>query len=149
MDIGVSQAGFKILVCVELDKEACASLKANHERQLDPPRLYEGDVRALDPEDLLKDLPGASTLDLLFGGAPCQAFSQIGKQKSLEDERGPLLFEILRFARELKPRAIMVEQVKGLLSAKDASGKKGGCSSFFGRLGKPGLQREMEALAGR
>ena len=65
-------------------------------------------------------------IDLLFGGPPCQAFSQIGKQRSLLDERGELLFQIIRYAKVIQPRAIMIEQVKGLLSAKDLSGKRGG-----------------------
>jgi DNA (cytosine-5)-methyltransferase 1 len=65
-------------------------------------------------------------LTLLFGGSPCQTFSQIGKRSSLEDERGELLFQILRFADVFRPHAIMIEQVKGLLNAVDNQDRKGG-----------------------
>ncbi len=68
----------------------------------------------------------AGELDLLCGGPPCQSFSQIGKQQGLNDERGLLLFEMVRFARVMKPKAIFIEQVTGLASAKDAHGNRGG-----------------------
>ena len=60
-------------------------------------------------------------LDLLFGGPPCQAFSQIGKRACLDDERGMLLFEIIRFANAFKPRAIMIEQVRGAVETLSGS----------------------------
>lgn len=132
MDIGVSQAGFKILSCVEIDRHACSSLRLNHSFQNNPPLIYEDDIRNLDPLEIISLAKGnIMNIDLLFGGPPCQAFSQIGKQKSLADERGLLLFEIIRFAKEILPRAILIEQVKGLLSAKNNSGKRGGVFESF------------------
>lgn len=127
MDLGVSQAGFRILAAIELDPHCCDTLRAVNARNGYKPMIIEGDIRDIDPSDLMSRLelkPGA--LDLLCGGPPCQAFSQIGKQKSLKDERGLLLFEMTRFAKALKPKAILIEQVKGLLSARDARGNRGG-----------------------
>lgn len=132
MDIGVQQAGFNIKACIELDKNCCATLRENISREKRDTIVYEGDIKTIEPEIVLNDIgmvPGQ--VDLLFGGPPCQAFSQIGKQKSLEDERGLLLFQIIRYANILQPRAIMIEQVKGLLNAKDLSGKKGGVFEQF------------------
>lgn len=57
--------------------------------------------------------------DLLAGGVPCPPFSMAGKQLGRDDERD-LFPEILRLAEELSPRAIMIENVRGLLSAKFA-----------------------------
>src|SRR3546814_7093841 len=68
----------------------------------------------------------AGELDLLFGGPPCQTFSQIGKQGSLRDARGKLLFSMVEYARKLKPRAILIENVKALQSAPNLAGKRGG-----------------------
>lgn len=132
MDIGVQQAGFTILSCLELDKNCCETLRENISRENRKTIVYEGDIKAFAPEQLLKDLgynPGE--VDLLFGGPPCQAFSQIGKQQSLLDERGLLLFQMVRYAKVIQPRAIMIEQVKGLLTAKDLSGKRGGVFEQF------------------
>lgn len=136
MDIGVMQAGFDIKACVELDKNCCETLRENICREKRDTIVFEGDIKVLDPLEILR-ATGLSEgeVDLLFGGPPCQAFSQIGKQKSLEDERGLLLYEILRYAKDLQPKAIMIEQVKGLLSAKDLSGDMGGVfKSFINQL---------------
>lgn len=132
MDIGVQQAGFDILSCLELDKHCCDTLRENILREGRKTKVYEGDIREYSPEQILKDLhkkPGE--IDLMFGGPPCQAFSQIGKQLSLMDERGLLLFQMIRYASVIQPRAIMMEQVKGLLTAKDLSGKRGGVFEQF------------------
>lgn len=132
MDIGVQQAGFTILSCLELDKNCCETLRENISRENRKTIVYEGDIKEFAPEQLLKDLGyNPAEVDLLFGGPPCQAFSQIGKQQSLFDERGLLLFQMVRYAKVIQPRAIMIEQVKGLLTAKDLSGKRGGVFEQF------------------
>lgn len=122
MDLGVRQAGFRVLASLELDPHCCASLRANAEPGT---RVLEADIRAVGAEALRDELglrPGQ--LDLLFGGPPCQPFSQIGKRDGAVDPRASLLFELVRFAEALRPRAIFVEQVKGLL----------GAGAVFGRL---------------
>lgn len=127
MDIGVMQAGFDILACVEIDPYCCETLRAAVTREQRRTRIIEDDIRNINPVDLMRDLclePG--DLDLLCGGPPCQTFSQIGKRECLEDERGMLLFEMPRFAEVFRPKAILLEQVKGLLNAPDRSGKIGG-----------------------
>lgn len=127
LDIGVRQAGFDIRACVELDPNACETLRAAVRRENLNTIVYEGDIRALDPMTILAATGRRSgELDLLFGGPPCQAFSVCGKQKALEDERGMLLFQMIRYTEAFRPKAVLMEQVKGLLSAKDAGGKKGG-----------------------
>lgn len=126
MDIGVKRAGFEILACIELDEHACATLRANIVRNNEKTKVIEGDIRDVRPADLLKELNvKKGEVDLLFGGPPCQSFSQIGKQLHLKDERGLLLFEVVRFAKEIKPKVILVEQVKGLLTAKGDEGRRG------------------------
>jgi len=127
MDIGVIQAGFELLACIESDPYACQTLRAAAEREKRSTLIIEKDIRQVSPTQLLQQLNlGAGELDLLFGGPPCQTFSQIGKQQSLADERGLLLFETVRFAAILRPKCILVEQVKGVLTAKDQHGRRGG-----------------------
>ena len=68
-----------------------------------------GDVRKID----VRMLPD---FDLLVGGFPCQSFSVAGKRKGFEDTRGTLFFEIARIVATKKPRILLLENVKGLLS---------------------------------
>ncbi|MCG3775260.1 MAG: Modification methylase HpaII [Nitrospira sp.] len=132
MDIGVRQAGFQVLAEVEFDKHCCNTLRAAAERERTGTVVVEEDIRQLAPELLRKKLgikPGE--LDLLFGGPPCQSFSLAGKQMGLDDERGLLLFEMARFAKVLKPKVILMEQVKGLLSAKGKHNRRGEVFELF------------------
>ncbi len=126
MDIGILAAGFEVLACVERDPNCCTTLRLNIEEEGRRTKVVEADVRNIDPNSLMRDLGlRVGELDLLFGGPPCQAFSQIGKQGALTDERGLLLFEMVRFAKTFRPRVVLIEQVKGLLSATDQKGYRG------------------------
>ena len=68
-----------------------------------------GDITKIDA----KDIPDH---DLLTAGFPCQAFSVAGKRKGFEDTRGTLFFEIARIAKEKRPKALLLENVKGLVN---------------------------------
>lgn len=132
MDIGVKQAGFEIKGCIEFDPFACETLRTNIKKNNESTVVFETDIRQLSPETVADHLAiKKHHLSLLFGGPPCQAFSLAGKQLSLDDERGLLLFEMIRFARFFEPEVILLEQVKGLLSAKNEYGKKGGVFARF------------------
>lgn len=148
MDIGVTQAGFDVLACVELDHNCCDTLRENIRRQRLNTKVYEGDIRAFSPEALMEELNvSVGEIDLLFGGPPCQAFSQIGKKLSLEDDRGMLIYQVVRYAEVLKPHAIMMEQVKGLLTAKDLSGETGGVfNSFIKELDRLGYVPKWKVM---
>lgn len=148
MDVGVIQAGFDVVACVEIDPHCCDTLRGAATRERRNTRVVEDDIRKVDPERLMRELllrPG--DLDLLCGGSPCQSFSQIGKRECLEDERGMLLFEFVRFARALKPKAIMIEQVKGLLNAPDQAGEIGGVyQQLVGELRALGYEPKMNVI---
>lgn len=127
MDLGVHEAGFNVLASLEIDPHCCETLRAWKKKKRLKTQIIENDITQVDPSELIKNLglePGQ--LDLLFGGPPCQAFSQIGAQKSLGDARGMLLFQMVRFAKVFRPKAVLIEQVKGLLGAKDMNDTKGG-----------------------
>ena len=68
-----------------------------------------GDITKINPADL-------PDFDLLCGGFPCQAFSIAGKRRGFEDTRGTLFFDIARILKAKKPRLLLLENVKGLLS---------------------------------
>ena len=67
-----------------------------------------GDVTKVDAKDVPEH-------DLLVGGFPCQAFSVAGKRGGFEDARGTLFFEVARIAKEKQPKALLLENVKGLV----------------------------------
>jgi DNA (cytosine-5)-methyltransferase 1 len=99
--LGLEQAGFTHVACVELDPHACRTLR--HNRCW---RVVEGDVRDLNG----KQFEG---IDLLAGGVPCPPFSVAGKQLGKADERD-LFPEMVRLASEAQPRAVLIENVRGL-----------------------------------
>lgn len=132
MDIGVEDAGFSVLAQLEVDEHCCNTLRTAKERYGRATEIIEGDIRKVDAAGLRKRLKlRKNELELLFGGPPCQSFSLAGKQLGLGDERGMLLFEIIRFADEFQPKVILLEQVKGLLSSKGPLSKRGEVFEMF------------------
>lgn len=134
------RAGFDILAEIEHDEHCCSTLRATVAREKTNTKVIQADIKTVDPKHLLADLNiKKGELDLLFGGPPCQSFSLAGKQLGLCDERGPLLFEIIRFAKHILPKVILLEQVKGLLSAKEKNNRRGEVfESFLAEIEKIG-----------
>ncbi|MGY4559449.1 DNA (cytosine-5-)-methyltransferase [Bacillus thuringiensis] len=139
--MGMEQAGHKCLGYVECDPrcERCKkftkhipSKKHNHtictecgkEKRQHARFSYEsihnakGEWTAYDittvTNDDLRLLRGQ--VDVICGGFPCQAFSIAGKRLGFAETRGTLFFEIARFAKEIQPRYLFLENVRGLLS---------------------------------
>ncbi|MEW2575021.1 DNA cytosine methyltransferase [Streptomyces syringium] len=118
--VGLHNAGFKHLALVELDRHAVTTLRANVHRW---PGWGKSRADALEPMDV-KDFLDSDVhkalgleegqLDLLAGGVPCPPFSLAGKQLGADDERD-LFPEMLKMIRVLKPKAVMIENVRGIL----------------------------------
>lgn len=104
--LGLEQAGFQHVALVELDKAACMTLRLNRPKW----NVIECDVKNFSAKDY-------SYIDLLAGGVPCPPFSVAGKQLGQNDERD-LFPEALRIIGECKPKAVMLENVRGLLMPK-------------------------------
>lgn len=127
LDIGFHQAGYRTLACIEIDEQACLTLKANRERYFPNAEIINSDVSEVDVNDLMaRNGLQVGELDVLYGGPPCQSFSQIGKKDNLNDIRGRLLFAMVDYARILEPKTILIENVKALQSAPDLKGVRGG-----------------------
>lgn len=110
--MGVAQAGFEHLGIVECDQWCCETLNYNRLRGARP----IADWPAVSPTDIkhvrFDGLP--ADIDLVSGGPPCQPFSLGGKHRGHADARN-LFPDFVRAVRELQPRAVIVENVKGLL----------------------------------
>ena len=121
LDLGVEQTSrFRVVACVEKKAVFCDTIRVNRAAgRLDPNlKIFEGDIRGIDPLDVLKETklqPGQ--VDLLVGGPPCQSFSTAGRRRTTQDPRGTLLWQFLRYVEILRPRFFLMENVRGLLSA--------------------------------
>lgn len=111
--LGVEKAGFDTIGLVEFDKDAADTLKLNRPEW----NVIHDDIAnisCLDLEEYFGIQKGE--LDLLSGGAPCQAFSYAGKRLGLEDARGTLFYHYATFLQKLQPKMFLFENVRGLLT---------------------------------
>lgn len=109
--MGVSDCGFDHEAVVEWDRNACATIRVNQVRGVEPVAhwpLHCCDVRSFDYS------PIQESVDLLAGGPPCQPFSLAGKHRGPLDARN-MFPEVIRAVRAVKPKVVLVENVKGLL----------------------------------
>lgn len=111
MDKGFEDAGYTRVWANDFDKDAQAVFRLN---------LGEIDGRDI-TQVPVEDIPDC---DIITAGFPCQPFSNAGNRRGVYDERGELYLECLRIIESKHPRAVLFENVKGLLSSKHQSGKK-------------------------
>lgn len=114
LDLGVEAAGFDVRVCVEMNKWAAQTIRKN----TDIP-VIEKDINQVSTAEILKaaGLTGRQ-ITLVVGGPPCQAFSTAGKQRGLADFRGNVIIQYLRVISEVRPKYFILENVRGILSAR-------------------------------
>ncbi|MFI3211329.1 MAG: DNA cytosine methyltransferase [Peptostreptococcaceae bacterium] len=116
MDIGIEKSGFKVILNVEFDKKCCETLILNNESLnviCDNINNYSKERVYLD-----SNIDEKVDIELIFGGSPCQSFSVAGKRKGFLDDRGKSLIKFIELIEEIKPKAFLLENVKGLLSSK-------------------------------
>src|SRR5689334_22142074 len=101
--LGLEQAGFSHAAAVELDPDACETLRLNRGSDW---KIIEDDICNVDGRAF-------AGIDLLSGGVPCPPFSIAGKQLGQEDDRD-LFPQALRLVAEIQPRAVLLENVRGL-----------------------------------
>ena len=110
---GLSEAGFHSLFASEIVPVYANTYKLNHPGA----KVFTADIRSLDAGEVLSDLGlERGQLDLLAGGPPCQGFSINAPVRSVLDQRNHLFKEYLRFVDTFAPRAVLIENVPGLVS---------------------------------
>jgi|TARA_R110000751_G_scaffold70440_1_gene142891 DNA (cytosine-5)-methyltransferase 1 len=131
-ELGIQQSDIntELVGYAEIDKYAISIFK----KQLKGVKNY-GDATTIEPWRI-------PDFDLLVGGFPCQAFSVAGKQQGFNDTRGTLFFDIARVCAEKRPRYLVLENVKGLLS--HDSGKT--FQTILGVLADLGYRVEWQVL---
>lgn len=111
--LGLERAGFGHNAVVEIDPHACQTLRFNRSEW----NVIEADLHGWDPA-------GYEGVDLLAGGVPCPPFSKAGRQLGGDDERD--LFPVaLNLVEAIDPKAVMLENVRGLLDPKFAEYRAG------------------------
>ena len=104
IDLGFRQAGFRTIFANDVNEDACCTYRRNLGE------ITLGDIRKI-------EFPKFKQVDVLTAGFPCQPFSNAGSRKGVDDARGTLYLSALNAVRELRPRAVMFENVRGLLSS--------------------------------
>lgn len=110
LTVGLKRAGFKVVGAIEIESHASATYRANH-REVP---IFEQDVTSVSGTDLF-ERSGCEQIDLLAGCPPCQGFTSLTHKSARNDSRNKLVYEIARLAKETKARAIMMENVPGLM----------------------------------
>ena len=128
--LGLEQAGFAHVAAVEIDPDACTTLRLNRPGW----KVVEQDVHHFAGH-------AYQDVDLLAGGVPCPPFSIAGKQLGADDERD-LFPQALRLVEECQPAAVMLENVRGLSTAPFAGYRE----QVLGRLHELGYQADWQVL---
>lgn len=132
--VGLEQAGFGHEAVIERDPDACETLRLIRGSEW---KVIEADVRCVDG----RQFAGA---DPLSGGVPCPPFSIAGRQLGRDDERD-LFPEALRLAEQVRPRAVLLENVRDLAGRRFADYR----AQVLGRLGQLGFRTWWQLTQGQ
>lgn len=112
LDLGFERAGIPSIFYCENNREARMTLAKNR-----PDAALAGDITALNAAKV-RELSGIGDreVDVMSGGPPCQAFSTAGARRAFADPRGNIFLKYLSLAKDLRPRYLIIENVRGLLS---------------------------------
>jgi DNA (cytosine-5)-methyltransferase 1 len=107
LDLGFRNAGFEVTWANEYDKDIWATYEINHPET------------TLDRRSILDIVPSdIPDVDGIIGGPPCQSWSEAGKSRGIEDQRGQLFFEYMELIKAKKPKFFLAENVSGILFSK-------------------------------
>lgn len=123
LDYGLEAAGFNTSVAVDADGDACATVAASRNW----PVIHSSTVELSGADLLSKARLSRGEVDLICAGPPCQPFSKsanwvAGQPAGLKDPRAKVLSDLARFIEDLRPRAILVENVPGFFGPEKGSG---------------------------
>lgn len=105
-------ANLSTFACVESESDRCETLKSYFKNKI---HIFNEDINNIEARNVLEQCNRTEAqVDLIYGGPPCQSFSQAGKQKGKKDPRGILIFEFLQFVSDIKPAYFVMENVPNL-----------------------------------
>ncbi len=147
LDLGFEQAGWVRYFASDLDTDAVATLRANT-KVTNRHSVGKDDIRDLTASEVRARAGLAKgNLDAIVGGPPCQSWSSAGHQMGLADERGQLFRHFIKLANSLDPRFIVMENVRGLLTARGLDGEPGSALALLREdLRREGWQTTVSLL---
>lgn len=100
-------------LCTDIWHDACSTLKNYFGSKV---AVVEQDLSKIeDPAEFFREHTNLSSLpEIIYGGPPCQSFSQAGKQKGIMDLRGSLVYDFIRCIESIQPKAFVMENVSNL-----------------------------------
>ena len=126
LDLGFERAGWSRLLANDIDRDSAATLRNNTKKALRE-SVIEADIRSLSVADIKARAGdfGSGSLTAIVGGPPCQSWSSAGHQLGMKDDRGQLFLDFIQLANRLDPRFIVMENVRGMLTARGPDGEPG------------------------
>lgn len=107
-----SGASINPFACVESEQDRCNTLQGYFGNRT---QVFQQDIRCVDADKLVRSCGYmCDDVKLVYGGPPCQSFSQAGKQRGKHDPRGDLIFEFIRIVSEIAPPYFVMENVSNL-----------------------------------
>lgn len=155
LDIGLEQAGWRCAYACDNDRAAVDSLHAGrgfefHDGQtaFSDTFIEHADIRTLAARDVISRAGVVrGDIQLLAGGPPCQSWSSAGHQLGFNDPRGRLFDDFVRMANGLDARWLLLENVRGLLTARGADGQPGSALAYIRhRLLEAGFQTTVSLV---
>jgi DNA (cytosine-5)-methyltransferase 1 len=111
LDLGFKEAGFETIWANEYDKTITPTFKKNFSNV----HLDERSIVAITDEEIR----AIGTIDGVIGGPPCQSWSEAGARRGIDDHRGQLFHDYVRFIKILKPKFFVAENVHGLMHSRN------------------------------
>lgn len=116
---GFEQAGFTTELAVDIHPPSLETLHKNHKHAT----TILGDIRKVTSDHIKENLMTSNVPTVITAGVPCQGFSLANRKRHADDKRNFLFKEFIRIARDLKPTAVVLENVSGLVSTRDGEFK--------------------------
>lgn len=139
LSVGLAEAGFEIIYANEIQQRYSETFALNHTSTI----VDQRDIRTVDSGGIRRSIKlKKGELDLLAGGPPCQGFSINAPKRTNKDKRNHLFLEYLRFVEEFAPKAVLIENVPGLVSFENGAT----LDAILTSLRKHGYESEVRIL---
>lgn len=138
LSCGLEQAGFTPVLASEIEPVFAATYKINHPRVT----VIQGDIKNIGIGEIDRICGETGDIDLVAGGPPCQGYSIVAPERTVNDPRNHLFKEFLRIVEYVRPKAVLIENVPGIVSFEKGLIVK----QLYERLAEMGYKTEHKIL---